>query len=91
MRYWTTSEERLLRETYPNTPMSVLTTTLNRPVGSIHAKAKSMGIQRSEEFKAGEHGGRVRKGSTLGVHTQFQKGYNRYAPKSKPQAGSAHA
>lgn len=59
--------------------MAELTGMLNRPVGAIHAKAKVLGVKRSEAFRAGEHGGRVRSGDSRGVSTRFQIGWHEKA------------
>lgn len=62
--------------------MAELTSILNREVGSIHAKAKTLGIKRSDSFRTGEHAGRFQKGKEAGISTRFQKGWNRYASKA---------
>lgn len=95
MRFWTIAEESLIKERYPDTPMSELRGILARSERSIYAKARELGVSRSEEFKAGEHGGRMRKGISKGVATQFKKGHNRYASKvaqdSNPGPVAVHA
>lgn len=82
MRFWTTAEEKAIKELYGDTPMSELTSILNREVGSIHAKARTLGIKRSETFRSGQHAGRFQAGSKSGVSTRFKKGWNRYANNS---------
>ncbi|SBW84521.1 hypothetical protein PVE_R2G0495 [Pseudomonas veronii 1YdBTEX2] len=79
MRFWTTAEEKAIKELYADTPMSELTSILNREVGSIHGKARTLGIKRSASFRAGQHAGRFQKGSESGVSTRFKTGCKRYA------------
>ncbi len=79
MRFWTTAEEKALKELYGDTPMAELTSILNREVGSIHGKARTLGIKRSDTFRNGQHGGRFRSGSNSGESTRFKKGRNPHA------------
>lgn len=91
-RFWTTVEEKQLRLLYPNTPMAELTALLNRPVGAIAGKAKTLGLKRTEAFRAGEHGGRLRPGNSRGVSTRFQSGWKESSPGERriPKRGSKH-
>lgn len=87
MRFWTTAEEKAIKELYGDTPMAELASILNREVGSIHAKAKTLGIKRSDSFRNGQHGGRFKPGSNSGESTRFKKGRNAHA--NKPAIDSA--
>nr|WP_193068997.1 hypothetical protein [Pseudomonas fluorescens] len=81
LRFWTTAEEKVIKELYGDTPMAELTSILNRKVGSIHAKARTLGIKRSDSFRNGQHGGRFKSGSKSGESTRFKKGRNLHANK----------
>lgn len=79
---WTTGEESRLRSLYPNTPIAQLVSVLNRPMSAIYGKAKSLGLKRSDEFKASEHSGRLRAENNPGVATRFQKGHSHFRDRS---------
>lgn len=73
-RRWTAEEEERLRHMYGNVSMRSLMVILGRPDRAIYAKAEALGLKRSEEYLAGDHSGRIRRGQSIGDETKFQKG-----------------
>lgn len=61
---WTERELRLLRELYPDLKAETVATTIGRTVRAVHQKARSMGIEKSEAFKASFVSGRILAGHT---------------------------
>lgn len=72
--------------------MAELTALLNRPMGAIAGKAKTLGLKRTEAFRAGEHGGRLRPGKSPGISTRFQSGRKDNPPGERriSKRGSKH-
>ncbi|MGH8218651.1 MAG: HNH endonuclease [Steroidobacteraceae bacterium] len=74
-RPWTRREERILRRDYPDRPSAQIARELARPVTSVYARAKSLGLFKSAQFQAGPFSGRLRKGhAERGIGTRFRKG-----------------
>lgn len=75
-RYWTDAELRKLRELYPDLLAATVAREIGRPIKSVYAKAKELGLKKSAEFNASDMSRRIRRGRTnpAMVATQFQKG-----------------
>ncbi|KZN20693.1 hypothetical protein A1D17_03900 [Pseudomonas fluorescens] len=56
--FWSTAEEALLAENYPDMPMQQLVKLFRRPDTAIYRKARENGLLRSPSFFASEHSGR---------------------------------
>lgn len=72
---WTSDEDALLRQLYPDTPMSELVARFEREAANIRRKANYFGVHRSAEFLSRE-GGQIRKGQRVSPRTEFVKGQN---------------
>lgn len=68
---WTTRDHARFQELYANTPMDQLQAIFGRTPGSLRSRARDMGLKRSADFLAGEHGGRLRPGHQRGKATRF--------------------
>lgn len=75
-RYWTEAEIAVLREFYPHERGQDVARRLGRIVGSVHAKARELGIGKSEGFKASDLSARIQRGkqSPAMIATRFQPG-----------------
>lgn len=80
-RYWTNREMELLSALYPDHPGSAVAERLDRPLSAVHAKAKAMGIKKSDAFFNGPYSGRL--DGLRGAASRFQKG-NTSWNKDKP-------
>lgn len=69
---WTPMQELLMEALYPDTPSDRIAEILGRPLTSVYAKAKIMGLTKSEAFLASEASGRLN--GSQGVDGRFQKG-----------------
>lgn len=72
-RIWTPSELEILEAMYPDHPAGEIAKKLSRPVSSVHGKAHSMGLKKSDAFYQGDFSGR---GNLVlaGIKTRFKKG-----------------
>lgn len=75
-RAWTSVEDQLLRERYPDEVAADLVEVLDRSLTSIHARARKLGLEKSEAFRQSEKSGQILRGRTnpAMVATQIQKG-----------------
>lgn len=71
---WTPECERQVRELYPNTPNAQIVEVLGCSLPQLYSKAKRLGVQKSAEFLAGPHAGRIQHGQMLSPGTTFKKG-----------------
>lgn len=87
-RYWTNREMELLSALYPDHPGSAVAERLDRPLSAVHAKAKAMGIKKSDAFLNGPHSGRL--DGLRGAASRFQKG-GRSWNKDKPMPSTGRS
>lgn len=73
-RYWSELEIMLLREVYPDHLTEAIAAVLDRSIGQVYAKAKSLGLKKSAAFIASEASGRIRRSDHKGRQTQFKPG-----------------
>ncbi len=71
---WVPDEIDTLRQHYSNEKTSELARALCRDVTAIYAMAKKLGLEKSSAFLESEASGRLKKGSSVGAATRFQKG-----------------
>ncbi len=64
-RAWTEAECQLMRELYPELRAKDVAERLGRGVSQVHAKAKAMGLRKSDAFNASEWSGRAGNGRTI--------------------------
>ncbi|MGO4700268.1 HNH endonuclease [Dyella sp. 2RAB6] len=79
---WTPAENAILRARYPDEPTADLARELGLPVGKVHARAKKLGLYKSDVFRASDKAGRIQRGRTDPRFSagQFKKGH---APANK--------
>lgn len=73
-KIWTEEERRVMLNMYPHSRAIDVAERLGRSVKSIYARAKLMGIGKSEEFKHSEYSGRTSRMRQLGKDRRFKKG-----------------
>lgn len=75
-RPWVRIEEQLLREWYSDIPTEDIALLLDRPKGGIYRKAYALTLEKSPEFQASVHSGRVQRGhqDQRMVGNRFKKG-----------------
>lgn len=75
-RVWNAEEDRVLRTLYPDTPTARLATQLRRSRIAVYARARYLGVEKSEAYRNSPYACRLRRGGTNhpGRATQFQKG-----------------
>ncbi|MHB0818520.1 HNH endonuclease signature motif containing protein [Stutzerimonas stutzeri] len=72
-RSWTADEIELLRERYPDEPTDSIATDLGRSVSMVYAKAKNLGLSKSDAFLASPLARRL--DGSLGISYRFGKGH----------------
>lgn len=73
-RRWTESEKMYMRENFANTPTKVIAKRLDRSYESVCGMAYLMQLNKCEEYFVTNGGGRLQKGSTIGISGRFVKG-----------------
>jgi hypothetical protein len=64
-RPWTAAEDEILRRLYPDRRAADVAAELERNVCQVHARAKRLGVRKSDAFNASPQSGRVAKGRLL--------------------------
>lgn len=83
-RPWAQWEDEILVATYPHLPTAVIANAFKRGERSIYARAKLLGLQKSEAYLASPDAYRLRRDSSAGIPHRFQKGH---VPANKGQKG----
>jgi hypothetical protein len=73
-RFWTAAEDARLRELYPDLRSDVIAGLLGRTVNAVHNRAQSLGVEKSDGFKASIDACRLRRDSSVGAPFRFKKG-----------------
>ena len=73
-KVWQPEDIESLKILYSDTPMFELIEKYDRNSMSISNKAYDLGLKRSDAFLNGPHGGRIKKGETIGKASQFKPG-----------------
>lgn len=75
-KMWTEQEIESLRCLYPDYSAEVVGKVIDRKPGSVHQKARSLGIEKSEAFNQSDRSGRIQRGrqNPAMVATQFKPG-----------------
>ncbi len=74
-RHWSAEETEILVREYADTPTAALAARFARPLQQVYAKAKSLGLRKSEAYLAGPHACRLRRGDHVGAPTRFKPGH----------------
>lgn len=75
-RFWSAEDLGRVAELYPTRPTAEIAKLLKRSVLAVYQAAAGLGLKKTEAFLASEeYAGRLRKGHTKGVSTQFPKGH----------------
>lgn len=78
-RAWTADEVEQLRRDYPDHPAQLVADALGRSVRAVYGKAKGLGLEKSEAFKASDLSGRTQRGQ---MHPAMKA--TRFKPGQKP-------
>jgi hypothetical protein len=86
---WTAYEDRTLRRRYPNERCKDIAADLGRSVSSTHQRARKLGLEKSDAFKASDLSGRVQRGKSHPAMraTQFRKGIPSWSKGTKGRVG----
>jgi hypothetical protein len=79
-RAWSTEDDVLVRERYPDTPTPELARRLGRTVSATYNRAVGMGLRKSAAYLASPAACRLRRGDNVGAGTRFTPGH---APANK--------
>lgn len=72
---WTEDQIAWLIALYPDVPAADVAEALQRPVGTVYARAKQLGLQKSAEFNASPASGRCLPGNdSKGLNGRFRPG-----------------
>lgn len=71
---WSDAMVKVLRERYANTKTQTIADDLGVPLQRVYAKAKRLGLTKTEEYLASPDACRLRKGDNVGAAYRFQKG-----------------
>lgn len=76
-RFWTERELKVVREFYPHRPTKDIAEKLGRPISTIYARAKELGVKKTPEFLASPLAGILYKGDPrqIGKTSRFPKGH----------------
>jgi len=74
-RHWSAEEIEILVREYADTPTATLAARFARPLQQVYAKAKSLGLRKSEAYLASPHACRLRRGDNVGASCRFQPGH----------------
>lgn len=77
---FTPADDAVLRERFSDTTSAEIAARMGRSYGSVVARAKFLGLCKSDAFRASRASGRLQPGDRIGVATAFQRGH---APKNK--------
>lgn len=61
-QYWTSTEESLLRDLYPDIPCADIAALLGRQLGSVYQAANRLGLEKSAHFRSSDMSGRIARG-----------------------------
>ena len=73
-KFWTAEENEILRRLYSDEPTPVVAAALGRSVATTYAHANALGLKKSEEYLAGPHACRLRRGDNVGKAFRFNPG-----------------
>jgi hypothetical protein len=75
--HWTRAEDAVLRRRYPDEQAATIARDFGFRVSQVHQRAATLGLHKSEAFKASDRSGRIVRGRTdpRMVATQFPKGH----------------
>lgn len=87
------NEDRLetLRRCYASFKTEDLAFVLGLRTGQVYAKAKQLGLAKSEEYLASPAACRLRRGDNVGAEYRFQKGHTSWNKGTKGRAGVQEA
>jgi hypothetical protein len=74
-RFWTEVEVELLVRNYADSRTDDIATALDRPVHQVYAKAKRLGLAKSQAYLDSPAACRLRRGEHVGKAFQFSKGH----------------
>lgn len=73
-RFWTAGEDARMWELYPDLRSDVIAGLLQRTQPAIYARAKTLGLEKSEAFRRSIDACRLRRDSSVGIPYRFKKG-----------------
>lgn len=75
-KIWTPAEDALLRARYPDVLAAELVEATGHPLASVYQRARKLGLEKSDAFRASEKSGQIQRGriNPRMVATQIQKG-----------------
>ncbi len=73
-RLWTSADDELLRQRYPHERTDTLAVALRREVRAVYARAKLLGLKKSDAYLASPDACRLRRGDNIGAAFRFVKG-----------------
>ncbi len=74
-RLWSAADDRWLRKRYPHESTQKLATELRRTLKAVYARAKNMGLHKTDEYLDSPAACRLRRGDNVGAKFRFQKGH----------------
>lgn len=76
-RTWPDEEIQILRDLYPDTPTQQIADQLGKGMTAVYRMANSMGLKKSDAFKASDASGRMTKENRIrrGLEYRFPKGH----------------
>jgi hypothetical protein len=74
-RLWSSEDDALLRDRYPNEPTEALAVELRRTVLATYNRAYQLGLQKAAEYLASPEACRLRRGDNVGAAFRFPKGH----------------
>ena len=90
MSRWLPADDQVLRDMYPNTLTKVIAEKLGRTIGTVYARAKVLGLKKSEAFQQSEKSGRTLPGHRR-VAGQFTPGHQSWNKGTHWKAGGRSA
>jgi hypothetical protein len=74
-RRWSPEDDAALRAAYPHEPTAVIAARLHRTVTGIYNRAMTLGLVKSDAYRASPAACRLRRGDNVGAAFRFPKGH----------------
>jgi len=90
-RRWEPSEDRQLRALYPDSLAQEIAQALGREIRQVYARARALGLRKSQAFLSSERSGRLSPQTCLGRGSRFKPGQQAWNKGTRGLSGTQEA